>query len=139
MTTNGSFSCVSWSSGQTPVLSLFPMPDRRSDICASRAHEIRGLDCSISFSELHEIGTQIQLAQTQARNGLSARLGLPRLYQRDEYHTLAVQLGSALDSWEDSLPFDWKLQNLSIVKDRAARAERYLLHFRYVNQLASTQ
>ncbi len=42
--------------------------------------------------EFYEINIQIQLAQTQARNRLVARLGLPRLYQQDDYQTIAVQL-----------------------------------------------
>jgi hypothetical protein len=86
-------------------------------------HLTRGL-------ELHEIGNQIQLAQTQTRNSLAARLGLPRLYQQDEYHAVAVQLGACLNKWENDLPSDWKLQNLQKIVDRTSRAERYLLHLR---------
>lgn len=86
-------------------------------------HLTRGL-------ELHEIGNQIQLAQTQTRNSLAARLGLPRLYQQDEYHDVAVQLDACLNKWENALPSDWKLQNLAKVIDRTSRAERYLLHLR---------
>ena len=80
--------------------------------------------------ELHEIGNQIQLAQIQTRNNLAARLGLPRLYQQDEYHTVAVQLDACLNKWENGLPNDWKLPNLPNVVDRTSRAERYLLHLR---------
>jgi hypothetical protein len=81
--------------------------------------------------ELHEIGNQIQLAQTQTRNALAARLGLPRLYQQDDYHAVAVQLDACLNKWENGLPSDWTLENLNKVVDRTSRAERYLLHLRY--------
>jgi hypothetical protein len=81
--------------------------------------------------ELHEIGNQIQLAQTQTRNPLAARLGLPRLYQQDDYNAVAVQLDACLNKWENGLPSDWKLQYLRKVVDRASRAERYVLHLRY--------
>jgi hypothetical protein len=80
--------------------------------------------------ELHEIGTQIQLAQVQSRNDLAAKLGLPRLYQQDEYHAIAVQLDGCLNKWEKSLPDDWKLEKVQMIRDRSARAEGYLLHFR---------
>jgi hypothetical protein len=86
-------------------------------------HLTRGL-------ELYEIGSQIQLAQTQTRNSLAARLGLPRLYQQDEYHAVAVQLDSCLNKWENNLLSDWKLQDLQNVVDRTSRVERYLLRLR---------
>ncbi|GIK05333.1 hypothetical protein Aspvir_009440 [Aspergillus viridinutans] len=77
--------------------------------------------------ELHEIGNQIQLAQTQTRNALAARLGLPRLYQQDDYHAVAVQLDACLNKWENGLPSDWKLQNINKVVHRIS-----LLHSRNV-------
>jgi hypothetical protein len=80
--------------------------------------------------ELYEIGNQIQLAQTQARNNLVVKSGPLRVYQQDEYHAVAVQLDASLDKWEQSLPSDWKLQSLQSVVDRTSRAERYLLHLR---------
>ncbi|KAF4237041.1 hypothetical protein CNMCM6457_001651 [Aspergillus fumigatiaffinis] len=83
--------------------------------------------------ELHEIGNQIQLAQTQTRNPLAARLGLPRLYQQDDYNAVAVQLDACLNKWENGLPSDWKLQYLGKVVDRASRAERYVLHLRLLH------
>lgn len=78
--------------------------------------------------ELHEIGNQIQLAQTQARNSLAAKLGLPRLYQQDEYHVVAVKLEACLNNWENGLPNDWQLQNLQQDGDRTTRIKRCLLH-----------
>jgi hypothetical protein len=58
-------------------------------------------------------------------------LGLPRLYQQDEYHAVAVQLDACLNKWENELPDEWKLQNLKSVADRTSRAELYVLHLRY--------
>lgn len=80
--------------------------------------------------ELHEIGTQIQLAQSQSRNPLTTKLGLPRLYQHDEYHAIAVQLDGCLTRWECRLPDSWRVHNVHNIGDRSARVERYLLHFR---------
>lgn len=82
--------------------------------------------------ELHEIGTQIQLAQSQSRNPLSSKLGLPRLYQQDEYHAIAVQLDSCLTKWEKGLPGNWQARNIQLMSDLAAQSKRYLLHIRYV-------
>ncbi|EAW06502.1 putative transcription factor [Aspergillus clavatus NRRL 1] len=124
--------CVSWSLGRTSAPSLAPLPNKSETMCSTTQagthaeHFTHGL-------ELHEIGNQIQLAQTQTRNGLVARLRLPRLYQQDEYHAVAVQLDACLNRWEDSLPSDCRLQNLSQVVDRTARAERYLLHLRLLH------
>jgi hypothetical protein len=83
--------------------------------------------------ELHEIGNQIQLAQTQIRNRRASVLGLPRLYQQDEYHVVAVQLDTCLDKWESTLPDDWKVHNLPAVGDRKPLVERYLLHLRLLH------
>jgi hypothetical protein len=83
--------------------------------------------------ELHEIGNQIQLAQTQVRNRAASVVGLPRLYQQDEYHVVAVQLDACLDKWESALPDDWKAHNLSAVGDRKPLVERYLLHLRLLH------
>jgi hypothetical protein len=80
--------------------------------------------------ELYEIGNQIQLAQTQTRNNFAVNSGPLRVYQQDEYHAVAVQLDASLNKWENSLPSDWKLQNLQRVVNRTSRAERYLLHLR---------
>ena len=79
---------------------------------------------------LQEIGNQIQLAQTQTRNSLAGKLGLPRLYHHDEYHAVAVQLDACLNNFENDLPSDWKLQNIQQVVDRRARADRYIFHLR---------
>jgi hypothetical protein len=83
--------------------------------------------------ELHEIGNQIQLAQTQIRNCASSALGLPRLYQQDEYHAVAVQLDDCLNKWESALPEDWKAHNIRAVGDRKLVVERYLLHLRLLH------
>jgi hypothetical protein len=83
--------------------------------------------------ELHEIGNQIQLAQTQIRNRAACVLGLPRLYQQDEYHAVAVQLDACLNKWESALPDDWKVHNLRAVGDRKPLVERYLLQLRLMH------
>jgi hypothetical protein len=80
--------------------------------------------------EFHEIGNQIQLAQTQTRLGVAAKLGLPRLYQQEEYHAVAVQLDASLNKWEKSLPTHLKRQNLASIVDKKSRTEGYLLHLR---------
>ncbi|PYH90905.1 hypothetical protein BO71DRAFT_452448 [Aspergillus ellipticus CBS 707.79] len=111
--------CVSWSLGRTSASSLIPRTDSGQDT----EYMTRGM-------ELHEIGNQIQLAQTQTRSRPSARLGLPRLYQHDEYHAVAVQLDACLNQWEDSLPDGWKLHRLANAVDRTSRVEGYLLQLR---------
>lgn len=80
--------------------------------------------------EFHEIGNQIQLAQTQTRLGVAAKLGLPRLYQQEEYHGVAVQLDACLNKLEQKFPDYLKLQNIANVSDEKVRAEGYILHLR---------
>ncbi|GFF55478.1 hypothetical protein IFM58399_10082 [Aspergillus lentulus] len=125
--------CVSWSLGRTSAPSLIPLPNRADAMSTSASYLEGGRHAEHLSRELHEIGNQIQLAQTQTRNPLAARLGLPRLYQQDDYHAVAVQLDACLNKWENGLPSDWKLQNLGKVVDRASRAERYVLHLRLLH------
>lgn len=116
--------CTSWALGKSSALAAIPLPN----IPALRTGG--GAELHAWELELYEIGSQIQLAQAQSRNNLAAKLGLPRLYQQDEYHAIAVQLDGCLNKWEKNIPDDWKLQNVQMIHDRSARAERYLLHFR---------
>ncbi|KAJ5364248.1 uncharacterized protein N7496_009961 [Penicillium cataractarum] len=126
------FRCVSWSLGRTSVPSMIPLPDVTTqmssvgddnELCTDHECAIRGL-------ELHEIGNQIQLAQVQTRNTVASRLGLPRLYQQDKYHTVAIQLDSSLERWENSLRSDWQFRNLQNIADNSVRAKAVLLHAR---------
>ncbi|OKL57802.1 hypothetical protein UA08_07261 [Talaromyces atroroseus] len=124
--------CVSWSLSRTSAPPLILLPHRADSMTSRESYQQSGsqADHFTLGLELHEIGNQIQLAQTQTRNCLASRLGLPRLYQQDEYHVVAVQLDSCLNKLENNLPSDWKLQNLPNVVDSTSRAERYLLHLR---------
>lgn len=82
------------------------------------------------YLEIYEIGNQIQLAQTQTRNTFGAKLGLPRPYRQEQYHSVAVQLDACLDRWENKLPTYWQLQYLPQVVDRVSRTHGYLLQIR---------
>ncbi|KAJ3550374.1 hypothetical protein NM208_g10 [Fusarium decemcellulare] len=119
--------CVSWSLGRTSAPVLIFSPNRASIISSGDPHNLIDDEHRTRELELYEIGNQIQLAQTQC---LATKLGLPRLYQHQEYHNMAVELDTCLNRWENNLPNDWKLQNLQDVVDRASRAERYVLHLR---------
>lgn len=66
--------CVSWSLSRTSAPSLILLPNRADPQSDRHAERLT------RTLELYEIGNQIQLAQTQTRNALTARLGLPRLY-----------------------------------------------------------
>ncbi|EED14460.1 fungal specific transcription factor, putative [Talaromyces stipitatus ATCC 10500] len=125
--------CVSWSLGT--ISTLFPvLPSHSAEgSCSISSTGNQQLDKShveLLHLELYEIGNQIQLAQTQSRNIFAAKLGLPRPYQQEEYHAVAVQLDACLDKWENRIPSKWKLQELSRVVDRETRTHGYLLHVR---------
>lgn len=124
--------CVSWALSRTSVPFLTFLSKGIDSMIPNETKRQGGgyADNFKWFLELHEIGNQIQLAQTQTRNSLAARLGLPRLYQHDDYHTVAVQLEACLNKWEQGLPSDWKLQNIQKIAGKVARAERYVLHLR---------
>ncbi|KXG47595.1 Transcription factor [Penicillium griseofulvum] len=72
-------------------------------------------------------------ASCVALDRLAARFRPPLLSQQDEYHSAALQLDACLQNWENSLPSDWQSQNLKMIADRSSRAERYLLHLRYLH------
>ncbi|KAK8075463.1 fungal-specific transcription factor [Apiospora hydei] len=127
--------CIAWSQGRTTAQFLTPLPNRAklsTSISSSSQDSTRAAHLRRVF-ELHEIGNQIQLAQTQVRNRVASSLGLPRLYQQDEYHAVAVQLDACLNKWESALPDDWKVPNLRVLGDRKSRVERYLLHLRLLH------
>ena len=133
-------SCVSWALGRpgsSPSTHRLPKGNQLANANPSRN------DAELDFSELerelHEIGNQIQLAQTESKNTLAARLGLPQAYGGNEYHTLAVQLDSSLNRWEDELPQKWKLDYVHRILERGAMAKVYLLHIRSVNALQGCQ
>jgi hypothetical protein len=115
---------------------MIPLPDMTTSISSVCEDEKLRTDheYSVRGLELHEIGNQIQLAQVQTRNRVASRLGLPRLYQQPEYHTVAVQLDTCLDDWENSLPIDWQFENLRNPGDRLVQAKAFLLHARYVGR-----
>lgn len=120
--------CVSWSLGRTLAPSLVLFPNNFDSLSSSGNYQQGEGDAERLRRELefNEIGNQIQLAQTQTRLGVAAKFGLPRLYQQDEYHAIAVQLDASLNKWEANL----KLQNIATVADKKSRRERYLLHLR---------
>ena len=64
------------------------------------------------------------------RNGMVSRLELPRVYQQDEYHAVAVQLDDCISKWMAGMPDDWKLENLPKVSSETYRAKAYFLHMR---------
>ncbi|KAH7024536.1 putative fungal-specific transcription factor [Microdochium trichocladiopsis] len=126
--------CVAWAQGKTiahfsaPLsnaskLKRFPASNLPQADAARAAHLRRG-------SELFEIGNQIQLAQMQIRSRGASDLGLPRLYQQDEYHVVAVQFDACLDKWESALPDEYKVHSLRAQEPARSRLERYMLHFR---------
>jgi hypothetical protein len=54
--------------------------------------------------ELYEICNHIMLSQVSACSVVANRLGLPRLYQHEDYFGTAVQLDNCLSRWEKELP-----------------------------------
>lgn len=126
-------SCVSWSLGRTSAPTLISLPRRSEFIRRDDELDLsRGEEHHTRMLELFEIGNHIQLAQTQTRNTLAAKLRLPRLYQQDEYHVVAVQLDACLQEWECNLPVYLKRQGLKSITDRRSRAKACLLHLQYV-------
>jgi hypothetical protein len=128
--------CIAWSQGKTTAQFLTPLPSTITMMSSSASSQSQNDTHSAHLRrvfELHEIGNQIQLAQTQIRNRVPSVLGLPRLYQQDEYHAVAVQLDACLNKWETALPDDWKAHNLRAITDRKLLLERYLLHLRLMH------
>jgi hypothetical protein len=54
--------------------------------------------------ELYEIINHVVLSQTSSHNSLAGKLGLPYLYQGEEYFTTAVKLEASINKWDKSLP-----------------------------------
>ncbi|PLB51374.1 putative fungal-specific transcription factor [Aspergillus steynii IBT 23096] len=124
--------CVSWSLGRTAAPSMAFLP-RWLDCMPSNGNEShsRGHEEDLTRAmEFNEIAHQIQLAQTETRNPLAARLGLPRPYSQDNYHSVSTQLDACLSKLENGLHPDWRSDNLQNITNRASRAEAYLFHLR---------
>ena len=106
---------------------------------SSGSNDYYQADYPIWVLELYEIGNQIQIAQTQMRNHLTSKLGVPSLYQQDEYHAVMVQLDAGLERWEVGVRREWGVWDGrqgrrdgvdGRVVDRGVRVERYLLRLR---------
>ncbi|KAL4747394.1 hypothetical protein BDW72DRAFT_209647 [Aspergillus terricola var. indicus] len=121
--------CTSWSLGKTSTLVPIPLPPSS---CQRRVTSSEGDSWAL---RLYEIGNQIQLAQLRARSTPAPGSRLPGSSQSqlDDYCNAALQLDAALQKWEASLPLQWQAHNLKMLIDRSSRAERYLLHLRYLH------
>jgi hypothetical protein len=122
------YRCVNWVLGKTSAPSLLPLHGQSMANASFPCG--RTTDSLVRSLELHEIGNQIQLAQTGAWSHVGPRLGLPQLYEQNDYHIVAVQLDECLSKWEKNLPGDWSSQNLQYCMDGPLRAELYLIHLR---------
>lgn len=54
--------------------------------------------------ELYEVSNHIMFSQPPACSSFGEGLGLPRLYQNEEYFGTVLQLDACLNKWEKSLP-----------------------------------
>jgi hypothetical protein len=54
--------------------------------------------------ELYEIANHMMQSQTATSKSLGDELGLPRLYQNDEYFATAVKLDASLQKFENTIP-----------------------------------
>jgi hypothetical protein len=61
--------------------------------------------------ELYEIINHIMLSQTSSHNSVAGRLGLPHLYQDEEYFSTAVKLEVVINKWDKSLPRSLRLDS----------------------------
>ena len=61
--------------------------------------------------ELYEITNHVMLSQMSSHNSVAARLGLPHLYQDEEYFSTAVKLEAAINKWDKSLPRSLRLDS----------------------------
>jgi hypothetical protein len=61
--------------------------------------------------ELYEITNHAMLSQTSSHHSLAVKLGLPHLYQDEEYFITAVKLEASINKWDKSLPRSLRLDS----------------------------
>ena len=82
--------------------------------------------------ELYEICNHIVLSQVSVCNTFANRLGLPRLYENEDYFGIAVQLDNCLSRWEKDLPRLLRHGILEVGVDDALQRQRVMLRLRLV-------
>lgn len=87
---------------------------------------------STKMSELYDIAHHIMLAQISTGSSLADRLGLERLYQNQEYPSVAVKLDACLSKWELEVPQSLKLEALRFDVQIVQYRQAVMLRLRYV-------
>ena len=82
--------------------------------------------------ELYEIGNHIMLSQVSASCTITNRLGLPRLYQNENYFGTALKLDGCLDRWEKNLTPSLKYDIFQVGVDDTLQRQRVTLRLRLV-------
>lgn len=67
-------------------------------------HSVPSTHYFTKMLELYEIANHIMLSQVSVSSNFADSLGLPRLYQKDEYFGTALQLDLCLNKWEKNIP-----------------------------------
>jgi hypothetical protein len=61
--------------------------------------------------ELYEITNHVLLSQMSSHDSIAYRLGLPRLYQDEEYFSTATKLEASINKWDKNLPRSLRLDS----------------------------
>ncbi|KAF4625816.1 hypothetical protein G7Y89_g12348 [Cudoniella acicularis] len=94
---------ISWVFGRNSMASLTVSPASIDSLYDNDLEGQPGVPSAQYFTkmlELYEIANHIMLSQMPACGNLGDRLGLPRLYQNDEYFNTVLQLDACLNKWE---------------------------------------
>jgi hypothetical protein len=81
------------------------------DLLHNHSPQGQSTDYFTKMLELYEITNHIMLSQTSSHNSIADRLGLPHLYQDEEYFSTATKLEASLNKWDKSLPRSLRLEN----------------------------
>ena len=72
------------------------------------------------------------LSQVSASRSITNRLGLPRLYENEDYFGAALQLDGCLDRWEKNLSQSLRHDIFQVGVDDSLQRRRVALHLRSV-------
>jgi len=125
---------ISWMLGRISMsaVSLAQFPISHNSFHDDGSEKVPYFRYFAMMSELYEIANYLIHVQISASSNFTDKLGLSRLYQHQEYCSVAVQLDNCLNTWENDLPQSVKLDNLQQDADDVQYRQAVMLRLRYV-------
>lgn len=80
--------------------------------------------------ELYEIAYHITLSQMPSANTFDGSLGLPQLYEKEDYYSNVVRFEACIEKWQKALPKTLTPDFDPANRDTPLNRQRTILHLR---------